>query len=118
MAVMPVCKLPGPEVLPLSYSSMLHAYSMVIYILTELIAVRGRGAGEEAGGSPLNAHCRLPPELIAGLLVGDSMVDNPRQNLHDSVSYRKILLLYFCPGPQIHSQSGDCQKIHKCKNCL
>jgi len=68
--------------------------------------------GGEAGGSPLNAHCHLPLELIAGLppgqMLAEDTTDNWKQNLHDKVFYRNILLLYFSPPRlQRHPESGD-----------
>lgn len=119
MALMPVCKLPGPEVLPLSYSSMLHAYSMAIYILTELIAVWG----DDAGGSPLNACCQLPPDLITELPPGpmlpeDSMVQPIRGTICMIKCLLEIfLILYFCPRPQRYSEPDDRKEINAKSAC-
>lgn len=93
--MMPVGKLSGPEVLPLCCSSMLHARSIVTHILTELIAVWG-GEGAEAGGSPLNAHCQLPPELAAGLPLGQTLAqDSMVQMIRGKICTVKCLIKIF-----------------------
>lgn len=95
VAVMPVCKLSGPEVLPLSSSSMLHACSIATYILTELIAAWG-GEGGQAGGSPLNARCQLLPELIAGLPLGQTFAqDSIVQMIRGKICMVKRLIKIF-----------------------
>lgn len=103
MAVMPVCKLPGLEVLLLSYSSMLHAYSMVIHILTELMAVWWGGDWGKSLKCTLSAASRAHSRasIRANACKRQHGTDNQRQKLHDNCAIEiRYFLIFFPPGPK------------------